>query len=64
MIRLLQDKKAIFFDVGNTLDAPASGDWMFTLKFLEMAGEKLKQRSEAEIRSAWEAGLQFLLTSL
>ena len=61
MIRLLQDKKAIFFDVGNTLDAPASGDWMFTLKFLEMAGEKLKQRSEAEIRSAWEAGLQFLL---
>ena len=25
-------------------DMPASGDWMFTNKFLELVGEKLKQR--------------------
>ena len=30
MIDLLKDKKVIFFDVGYTLDAPASGDWKFT----------------------------------
>ena len=27
---ILKDKKVIFFDVGYTLDRPASGDWMFT----------------------------------
>ena len=26
MLNLLKDKKVIFFDVGHTLDAPASGD--------------------------------------
>ena len=61
MISLLQDKKAIFFDVGYTLDAPASGDWMFTGRFLELAGRRLKQRSDAEIREAREAGLKFLV---
>ena len=60
MLDLLHDKKVIFFDVGYTLDAPASGDWMFTCKFLELAGEKLKQRSETEIQQAREAGLRFL----
>ena len=30
MIRQLQNKKVIFFDVGYTLDRPASGDWMMT----------------------------------
>lgn len=44
MLDILRDKKVIFFDVGYTLDMPASRDWMFTNKFLELAGEKLKQR--------------------
>ena len=60
MLNLLKDKKVIFFDVGYTLDAPASGDWMFTRKFLELAGEKLKQRTAADIRRARDTGLRFL----
>ena len=60
MIHQLQDKKVIFFDVGYTLDAPASGDWMFIGKFLELAGGKLKNRSDAEIREARDTGLRFL----
>ena len=60
MIHQLQDKKVIFFDVGYTLDEPASGDWMLTGKFLELAGTRLKQRSEAQIRTATETGLRFL----
>ena len=60
MLDLLKDRKVIFFDVGYTLDMPASGDWMFTGKFLELAGEKLKQRSEAAIQQARDAGLRFL----
>ena len=60
MLDLLKDKKVIFFDVGYTLDAPASGDWMFTRLFLELAGEKLKQRETPEIRKAKDAGLHFL----
>ena len=60
MIRLLKDKKVIFFDVGYTLDAPASGDWMFTGCFLELAGERLKQRTGTAVQQAREAGLRFL----
>ena len=60
MLNLLKDKKVIFFDVGYTLDAPASGDWMFTRKLLELAGEKLKQRTAADIRRARDTGLRFL----
>ena len=60
MIDLLKDKKVIFFDVGYTLDKPASGDWMFTNKFWELAGEKLKQRTETEIQRARDTGLRFL----
>ena len=60
MLNLLKDKKVIFFDVGYTLDAPASGDWMFTNKFLELAGEKLKQRTAANVQQARDAGLHFL----
>ena len=52
MINQIKDKKVIFFDVGYTLDMPASGDWMFTGKFLELAGGKLKQHSDAEINAA------------
>lgn len=57
---ILRDKKVIFFDVGYTLDMPVSGDWMFTNRFLELAGEKLKQRTEAEIQQARDAGLHYL----
>ena len=60
MLNLLKDKEVIFFDVGYTLDAPASGDWMFTGKFLDLAGEKLKQRTAADIQRARNAGLRFL----
>jgi len=60
MLNLLKEKKVIFFDVGYTLDAPASGDWMFTNQFLELAGEKLMRISETEIQRAREAGLRFL----
>ena len=60
MLNLLKDKKVIFFDVGYTLDAPASGDWMFTNKFLELAGEKLKQRTAADVQRARDTGLRFL----
>ena len=63
MIEILKDKKVIFFDVGYTLDMPASGDWMFTNKFLKLAGEKLKMRSEAEIQQARDKGLRFLIQS-
>ena len=63
MIDILKDQKVIFFDVGYTLDMPASGDWMFTNKFLELAGEKLKQRTEAEIQRARDKGLRFLAQS-
>ena len=60
MIRQLKDKKVIFFDVGYTLDMPASGDWMFTNRFLEEAGGTLRTRSGQEISRAKEAGLRFL----
>ena len=60
MLDILMGKKVIFFDVGYTLDMPASGDWMFTNMFLELAGEKLKLRTEAEIQQARDAGLRFL----
>jgi putative hydrolase of the HAD superfamily len=60
MHELLKDKSVIFFDVGYTLDYPASGDWMFTNKFLEYAGEQMKQRSREEIRHALLTGFDYL----
>ena len=60
MIHQLKDKKVFFFDVGNTLDKPASGDWRFTNRFLKEAGERLNSRSPDEISRAREAGLRFL----
>jgi len=56
----LSDKHVIFFDVGYTIDYPASGDWMFTNRFYELAGERLKQCSETQIRKAREEGACFL----
>ena len=60
MIQQLQDKKVIFFDVGYTLDRPASGDWMFTNRFMQEAGDRLKACNGSEILRAKEAGLRFL----
>ena len=61
MILQLRDKKVIFFDVGYTLDMPASGDWMFTNLFLQEAGNRLKRCSDRSISQAKEAGLRFLM---
>ena len=60
MIHQLQDRKVVFFDVGYTLDLPASGDWMFTKRFLEEAGDELKKRGNDEISRAKDAALRFL----
>lgn len=60
MIDLLKNKKAIFFDVGYTLDYPASGDWMFTDKFREIAGENFCGYNESEIEEAKNKGLKYL----
>lgn len=60
MIPQLKNRKVIFFDVGYTLDMPASGDWMFTRKFLSEAGSRLNMRDEEQISRARETGLHFL----
>ena len=61
MIRQLQDRKVIFFDVGYTLDRPASGDWMFTVRFLKEAGDALKACGAEAVSRARETGLRFLV---
>ncbi len=58
--RQLKSRKVIFFDVGYTLDMPASGDWMFTNRFLREAGGRLEARGPEEIERAREKGLRFL----
>lgn len=50
----------IFFDVGYTLDYPASGDWMFTNKFHELVGNKLVKYSPEEIQKAKNISLEYL----
>jgi len=52
MLEELKGKKHIFFDVGYTLDRPASGDWYFTNRFNEIAGERIARCGEEEIRRA------------
>ena len=60
MLDVLKDKKVIFFDVGYTLDYPASGDWMFTKKFYETVGDKLSRCKSEEIQKARELSLEYL----
>ena len=60
MIELLKDKKAVFFDVGYTLDYPASGDWLLTNKFKLTAGEKCQRHSAQEIKKAVDACFEYL----
>lgn len=57
---ILKTKKVIFFDVGYTLDYPASGDWMFTKKFYEILREKLDKCNPNDICSAKEYALKYL----
>ena len=60
MEQLLKNKKVIFLDVGYTIDAPASGDWMFTDLFLEYVDKRLKMCNGIDIVRAREEGLLFL----
>lgn len=60
MLDVLKDKKVIFFDVGYTLDYPASGDWMFTKKFYKIVGDKLNRYTSEEIQKARELSLEYL----
>lgn len=60
MLDVLKDKKVIFFDVGYTLDYPPSGDWMFTKKFYDMAGDQLKKYSAGEIQRARDKSFVYL----
>ena len=60
MRELLSDKSVIFFDVGYTIDYPASGDWVFTNRFYESAADKLNRCTAEQIREAKAAGLDYL----
>jgi len=53
---LLKDKKAVFLDIGYTLDYPMSGDWVFTKKFHEYADENFLKCSEEQIQRARDKG--------
>ncbi|MBP5528452.1 MAG: hypothetical protein J6X80_00215, partial [Lachnospiraceae bacterium] len=60
MNKILENKKVIFLDVGYTLDAPASGDWMLTNKFKEIAGDRIKGIDPEEIKRAKYVGIDYL----
>ena len=60
MLEILKDKKVIFFDVGYTIDYPASGDWIFTNKFYEITGDKFKGCSPEQIKKARALGMDYL----
>lgn len=57
---ILKNKKVIFFDVGYTLDYPASGDWMFTKKFYEVLGDKLNGIDSDIVSKARDYALTYL----
>lgn len=60
MHELIENKSVIFFDLGDTIVAPPSGDWMFIHRFLELAGDRLQACSAEAIRRAKAAGLDYL----
>ena len=60
MNKILENKKVIFLDVGYTLDAPASGDWMLTNKFKEIVGDRIKGSDPEEIKRAKYVGIDYL----
>ena len=61
MKELLSGKSVLFLDVGYTIDYPASGDWMFTKRFYELAADRMKQCAAEQIRRAWMTGVEYLL---
>lgn len=60
MNKILESKKVIFLDVGYTLDYPASGDWMLTNRFYEIAGDRINGKDHDEIWNARNVGIRFL----
>ena len=60
MNKILENKKVIFLDVGYTLDAPASGDWMLTNKFYEVVGDRINAIDSKEIKRAKYVGIGYL----
>ena len=63
MLDILKDKKGVFFDLGWTLDTPASGDWMLTKKFYEFASGKLLSSIPADtLDNAVIEGFRYLET--
>ena len=60
MLSILKNKKVIFFDVGYTLDYPASGDWMITNKFIEIFGKKDISFNKSELQKTKDKAIAFL----
>ena len=60
MLEVLRDKKVIFFDIGYTLDYPASGDWFFVNKFDGIAGDRLCAISSGRILEVREKAMDLL----
>ena len=60
MNKILENKRVIFLDVGYTLDAPASGDWMLTNRFYEVVGDRIKGIDSEEINRAKYVGIDYL----
>ena len=59
MHEILKDKSVVFFDAGYTLIYPASGSWLFTNKFNEVAGDRMQQHSDDSIRRAVASGSKY-----
>ena len=60
MREIISEKSVIFFDVGYTIDYPASGDWMLTKRFYEIVGERINSFSNEKIIKAKMTGVDFL----
>ena len=58
---MLKGKKAVFLDVGNTLEYTPSGDWMATLRFLREAGDKIRTVPKEVSNKAMADGYRHLL---
>ncbi len=61
MHEILKGKKAVFLDVGNTLEYAASGDFMITLAFLKASGEKITTVPREVSNKALSDGYRHLL---
>lgn len=61
MLDILKDKKVIFFDIGYTLDYPASGSWMLTNRFYDSVGDRLDRIPESELAEGFTICVKRLL---